>query len=129
MWQRCTNPKRYGYQHYGGKGVHVCTAWKDFTVFLRDMGRRPSGHSLERIDVNGNYEPSNCKWANTTEQARNSVQVVWVELNGERKRLVEWCAEIGISINTVRDRVKFYGMDYQTALTTPNRNKLKEKRK
>lgn len=129
MWQRCTNPKRYGYKHYGGKGVTVCPEWKDFVVFLRDMGPRPRGFSLERVDVNGNYEPRNCKWASTTEQARNSVQVVWVELGGVRKRLVEWCDELCISINTVRDRVKHYGMDYATALTTPNRNKRKEKRK
>ena len=98
-------------------------------VFLRDMGPRPEGHSLDRIDLSKGYFPANCRWATGVEQARNSVQVIWVEIAGERKRLVEWCEELKISINTVRDRVKFYGMDYPTALTTPNRNKLrKEKR-
>ena len=81
------------------------------------MGPRPTGMSLDRVDVQGDYTPENCRWTDTTTQARNSVQVVWVELNGERKRLVEWCEQLGISINTVRARVKFQGMDYPEALT------------
>ena len=125
MIQRCTNPKRYGYKHYGGKGVTVCPRWLSFDSFLEDMGVRPEGLTLERKDVSGNYEPSNCKWATATEQARNSVQVVWVEINGERKRLVEWCEVLNRSINTVRDRVKYYGMTYEQALVTPSKNKPK----
>jgi hypothetical protein len=91
MIQRCTNPKRDSYKHYGGKGVKVCDRWRQFENFLADMGSRPAGMTLERKDVNGDYEPSNCVWADAVTQARNSVQVVWVEIGGERKRLVEWC--------------------------------------
>lgn len=119
MIQRCTNPKRSSYKHYGGRGIKVCNRWRTFENFLADMGPRPAGLSLDRIDVNGDYEPDNCRWADTTTQARNSVQVVWVDINGERKRLVEWCELIGISINTVRCRVKKHGWTYAQALTTP----------
>lgn len=119
MIQRCTNPKRSVYKHYGGKGVPVCDRWLKFENFLSDMGPRPAGLTLERDDVDGNYEPGNCRWADNTTQARNSVQVVWVEIAGERKRLVEWCEQLGISINTVRCRVKKHGMSYAVALMTP----------
>lgn len=118
MWQRCTNPSRRSYEYYGGKGVTVCPEWKDFTVFLADMGARPPNTSLDRVDVSGGYSKENCRWADSVTQARNSVQVVWVELNGERRRLVEWCEVLGMSINTVRARTK-RGMNYPEALTTP----------
>lgn len=71
MHQRCGNPKNHAYTLYGGRGILVCAAWFDFSAFMRDMGFRPSGQSLDRIDTNGNYEPSNCRWATATEQARN----------------------------------------------------------
>lgn len=127
MLQRCTNPKREAYKHYGGRGIAVCERWLSFDNFLADMGPRPEGLSLERENVHGNYEPVNCVWADRTTQARNSVQVVWVEIRGERKRLVEWCETIGISINTVRARVKKHGMTYADALTTPVQSKPGER--
>lgn len=70
---RCTNPKNPMYKHYGGRGITVCDRWRNQPgTFVEDMGYRPSDkHSIERIDVNGNYEPSNCKWATATEQSRN----------------------------------------------------------
>lgn len=103
----------------------MCQRWMTFENFLADMGVRPDGTTLDRKDVAGNYEPSNCRWATTIEQARNSVQVVWVEINGERRRLVEWCEVLNRSINTVRDRVKHYGMTYEQALVTPSKSKPK----
>lgn len=72
MRRRCTHKNATGYEDYGGRGITVCGRWNgSFEHFLEDMGERPIGMSLDRIDVNGNYELSNCRWATTTEQAYN----------------------------------------------------------
>lgn len=71
MWQRCTNPHNKDYRYYGGRGVSVCGRWESYSNFVDDMGRRPSGCSLDRVNSDGNYEPANCRWATTAEQARN----------------------------------------------------------
>jgi hypothetical protein len=72
MWQRTTNPKSIAYENYGGRGIKVCSRWESFENFFEDMGTRPQGkYSIERVDNDGNYEPTNCKWADYFEQARN----------------------------------------------------------
>ena len=72
MIQRCHTPSCSDYEDYGGRGIKVCVRWRrDFTAFVEDMGERPEGMTVERVDRDGGYEPSNCKWATWSEQAFN----------------------------------------------------------
>jgi hypothetical protein len=80
MIQRCTNPKRDSWHLYGGRGIKVCERWRTFSNFVEDMAPRPGGTSIDRIDPNGNYEKSNCRWATPKEQAFT-----------KRKKIVEYC--------------------------------------
>jgi hypothetical protein len=75
MWQRCTNPNATAFEHYGGRGIGICDHWRDFENFLADMGERPEGKSIDRIDNDRNYEPGNCRWATQSEQNSNRRQI------------------------------------------------------
>lgn len=77
MKQRCTNPKAPNYQYYGGRGIRYCERWEKFENFHADMGDRPDGMSLDRYpDVDGDYEPGNCRWATQREQIHNSRRMI-----------------------------------------------------
>ena len=119
---RCYNPKNTRYDMYGGRGITVCQRWRDdFMNFLEDMGRRPSSdHSIDRIDNDGNYEPSNCRWATRSEQARNRRSSRFLEFGGRRITLAEWAEEIGIDKRTLHIRLKA-GWSIERALTEPLR--------
>lgn len=104
MRQRCNNPNNDRYFRYGGRGIRVCEAWSDFAQFLRDMGPRPKGHTLERKNNDGNYEPPNCKWATPKEQQNNTCLTIYVEHDGKRQTLSEWSKETGISLIALQAR-------------------------
>lgn len=89
MIDRCTNPKNAEWPRYGGRGITVCDRWRDYPLFLADVGRCPAGHSLDRRDTNGNYEPSNVRWATPGQQTLNSRRCRYWTLDGERIGLAE----------------------------------------
>lgn len=97
MWTRCTNPKYELYHRYGGRGITVCDRWKSFDNFLEDMGKRPLGkHSLGRIENDGNYEKSNCRWETRKEQSSNTQRNIKLELNGRTETVLEWSRILGV---------------------------------
>ena len=107
MIQRCTNLKCEGFENYGGRGIRVCLEWlQDFEAFYRDMGPRPSArHSIDRINVDGDYEPSNCKWATHKQQARNRRNNRFVLCNGRLMCLTEAAEVTGINRKTLSTRL------------------------
>lgn len=122
MLRRCytTNVPEYGY--YGGRGISVCDKWRhDYSAFLTDMGRRPSReHSIDRIDVNGNYEPGNCRWATRVQQANNKRCNVRISAFGRIQPLQMWLAETGVTDSAFRGRMQ-RGWSIERALTAPTR--------
>lgn len=83
MLARCSNSNLKSYKNYGGRGITVCARWSSFENFLADIGERPHGRSIDRIDVNGNYEPGNCRWATASEQRRNQRPRAAAAIGGE----------------------------------------------
>lgn len=106
MLQRCQNPRSTGWEEYGGRGISISERWMKFEDFFEDMGPMPGpNYSIDRIDVNGNYEPGNCRWATAIDQARNRRNSIIVEYDGEKMHLIDACKMIGISYSTVQTRL------------------------
>jgi hypothetical protein len=106
MLMRCNNPNHQFYHQYGGRGIAVCDRWRKFEKFYEDMGDKPIDHSIERINVDGNYEPGNCRWANADDQANNRTSTIIVNVNGEVMPLSTACRIAGIPYKTVLNRKK-----------------------
>ena len=104
MMARCYSPNVYGFANYGGRGIKVCRDWHGFLTFLADMGERPAGTSLDRIDNDGNYNPSNCRWATAKEQNNNKKSNVHLTLNGETLPALQWAAKLGMKYATLMKR-------------------------
>lgn len=119
MKSRCYNPNNISYPNYGGRGIKVCDRWlNSFENFLADMGEKPSSeYSIDRIDVNGDYSPQNCKWATRLEQSRNRRNRVYITYNNDTKTVQEWSAITNISVATLRDRVRNGWSAERTLLT------------
>lgn len=114
MLQRC----RQKDPRYGGRGIKVCKRWLKFENFLKDMGERPAGMTIERKDNDGDYEPSNCKWATQAEQTRNCSRNVKITMNGKTQCVADWATELKIPAKRVYSRLKL-GWGIQHALLTP----------
>lgn len=107
MVRRCTDEKDAAFPDYGGRGISVCQEWLDYETFFSDMGKRPSHlHTLDRKDNNGNYEPSNCRWATKKEQANNRRSTVFVDYQGKSISLTELAELTGINRATLGWRVR-----------------------
>lgn len=121
MVSRCKNPNNKSYKHYGARGINVCGEWLDSSKFIEWAIKNgyADGLTIERIDVNKGYEPSNCKWITRKEQARNKTNNVMIEIDGTSKCLPEWCEEYGMNYYTVYQRIKKLGWEPKKALTTP----------
>lgn len=118
---RCYNPRQSHWPHYGGRGITMCAEWSaDFRAFLRDMGPCPEGYSLDRIDVNGNYEPGNCRWASPIQQANNARHVPRISFRGESHSVSEWARILGIPRERLKMRLQ-RGWTPERALTEPPR--------
>jgi len=118
MKDRCHNPKSKPYQDYGGRGIFVCEEWRnDFARFLKDVGPRPKGTSIERIDNNKGYEPGNCKWATVKEQANNRRSSRLIHFDGKSMTLMQWSEHLGIGANTIWARLN-RGWSIQKALSS-----------
>lgn len=110
---RCGNPKRSGYVNVG-----YCKEWEDFSVFFADMGLRPIGKTLDRIDVNKGYFKGNCRWADNHTQATNKTNSRYLTLGGVKRHISEWSKETGIKRSTISARIMAYGWTEEEALTT-----------
>lgn len=112
---QCQN-KRWA--RYGGRGIQVCASWHDFKNFFADMGDRPPGMTIERIDNDGPYSKSNCRWADLKEQANNRSNSRLIEHNGETLTLAQWAERLGMAWETLDNRLRD-GWSVARALTEP----------
>jgi hypothetical protein len=120
MRSRCSNPNSINYHLYGGRGITFCARWNVFENFLADMGLRPVGTSLERLNNSLGYEPGNCKWATRLEQANNKRTTVFLTYAGRRRPLRDWARDTGIKPTTLWFRYN-KGWSAEKCLTNPVR--------
>lgn len=120
MKQRCLNPNQSNYEDYGARGITVCPRWLSFENFLADMGERPEGTTLDRIDFERGYSPDNCRWANDALQARNRRRNRILPFQGKALTMSEWSRHTGIGQRTIQKRLNL-GWSIEQTLTTPVR--------
>lgn len=123
--KRCLNEKCQSYHNYGGRGIKICERWNDFYNFYNDMINGYSDElTLDRIDPNGDYTPSNCRWVNHQAQANNRRNNVFICFNGETKTIAQWSNITGVRRNAISYRIK-HGWDLKDALFNTTNNNLK----
>lgn len=105
MKQRCQNPRSQYYGDYGGRGIAVCERWMDFASFLSDMGPRPDGGMLDRINNDLGYSPSNCRWVNRKVQNVNRRNVRLITFDGQTMCLADWARKLGRNANVIKRKI------------------------
>ncbi len=126
MIQRCINPNNIRFYCYGGRGIKVCKRWTKFENFLEDMGEHPGKkYQLDRINNNGNYCKSNCRWATRKEQARNTSRNRLISYDGKTQCVAAWAEEYNINYSTLWYRIYESGWSIKKALTTPVKKRRK----
>lgn len=115
MKDRCLNENNTRYKSYGGRGITVCERWMDFQNFLSDMGERPEGMTLDRIDNDKGYSPDNCRWATNKQQQRNKTNNKLITYKGETKTLADWADDLGLDYYRVLQRM-FNGWEFEDAI-------------
>ncbi len=109
MRRRCNEPNSTQYKWYGARGITVCKRWEKFENFLADMGERPTGTTLDRINNDKNYSPANCRWAMQSEQVAKQGKTLRIEYQGETKTLREWARQMNVRVETLYGRYKRTG--------------------
>jgi len=104
MLGRCNNKNSDKFEYYGGRGIKVAESWLSFDAFYQDMGDRPDGASIDRIDNDKGYCKENCRWATRAEQAKNKRSAVIVQLGGKSQCIADWARELGIHRTTIKSR-------------------------
>lgn len=126
MNQRCYNPKNHKYKRYGERGIKVCQEWVEtnpngfgnFNSWALSNGYK-LGLSIDRIDNNGDYSPTNCRWVNNQTQARNKCTNIIIEYNNEKHCLKKWCEILDLPYNTIFNRIKRYNYSFEEAIARP----------
>lgn len=106
MIDRCNNKKNPNYKHYGGRGISVSSRWMSFPNFYKDMGDVPADRSLDRIDNDGDYGPTNCRWASEKDQHRNKRSTRWITYEGKRKSMAQWAEDLGVNYSAMQKRLQ-----------------------
>ena len=118
MHARCRDPKHVRFKNYGGKGITVCEDWHDYTKFIRDMGMRPEGMTLDRIDNSKGYCNANCRWVPADDQMRNTTANVNITFDGKTMCLAEWSRHTGLNYRSLYHRYRV-GWSVEDMLTKP----------
>lgn len=120
MKRRCTDPSFKDYPQYGGRGIRIHKEWMDFSTFLRDMGERPTGYTLDRKNSNGDYIPSNCRWASRLTQGNNTCRNRILEYRGKKQTMAQWSRDTGIPYSRLRARLNILKWPIDKALGGDN---------
>ncbi len=117
MTRRCTEPNHHMYKYYGGRGITICARWlESFQNFFDDMGERPKGHQIDRIDSDKGYNPGNCRWVTQEANNRNKRNNRLIEYQGKTQCLADWADELGVDYKKLHRRLRQRNWSMEQAL-------------